>query len=93
MATAGIFCSATRSHQLGDIAGAVEQGVVGMAMQVDERGIGHGPTYRGRGHSYCNVSNVSHVDRAARDLNRAPMRILLPQAQDEWTAPRFSRNA
>ena len=42
-----LFCH--RLHQAADFAGAVEQRVIGMAMQVDERGVGHGLTYRGEG--------------------------------------------
>ena len=41
MATAGIFCSAHDLHELGDFAGSVEQGVIGVAMEVDEGFIGH----------------------------------------------------
>ena len=41
MATAGIFCSATSSISWSDFAGAVEQGIIGVAVQVDERTIGH----------------------------------------------------
>ncbi len=46
MATAGIFCSATRLHQLADFARAVEQGVIGMAMEMDEGRFGHGAAFR-----------------------------------------------
>ncbi len=45
-------------HQLGDFAGAVEQGVVGVAVQVDEGGVGHfflGMLFLGGG-SYKNSS-------------------------------------
>ena len=36
MATAGIFCSTTMLHELVDLASAIEQGIIGVAVQVDE---------------------------------------------------------
>ena len=41
MATAGIFLFGDDLHELGDFAGPVEQGVVGVAVEVDEGFIGH----------------------------------------------------
>ncbi len=41
MATAGIFSSLDSLHQTADFAGAVEQRVIGVAVQVDEWSVGH----------------------------------------------------
>ena len=63
MATAGFFCSATSLHETADLAGAVEQRVIGVAVQVDEGCIGHGLLTVGEGLFNCTVSHGWRVKK------------------------------
>ena len=54
---------ATVCMRLADLAGAVEQRVVGVAVQVDERSIGHGLLTAGEGLLHCTVSHGCEAEK------------------------------